>query len=88
MRMWKQVHGRRWISDDGAVVCIDETREGWNKVWSPNYRGYIAFGPGEENHNYLSFRRKNSVFVIPKKFKTPQAAMAAVDHEYPPKGTP
>lgn len=81
---WKQVHRQRWERDDGAVVKIDETVQcNTSRPWLPNYRGWKAWGPGPEQSNYLGFCRRNSRLNIPRKFKTAEAAMAAVDKEYP-----
>jgi hypothetical protein len=82
--MWKEVNARRWVRSDNAVVIIDESVAcSTSRPWLPNYRGWMAFGPGDEEHNYLGFMRKRSLFRIPKKFKTAAAAMRAVDLAYP-----
>lgn len=83
-REWKEIHHRRWQSTDGAVVKIDEATEcNTSRPWLPNYRGWKAYGPGPDQGNYLGFNRRNSGFRVARKFKTAQAAMAAVDEEYP-----
>lgn len=83
-RVWTQFNLRRFESDDGCVVKIDEATECDSaKPWLENYRGWIAYGPGDEG--YIGFYRRKSWMRIPKKFKTPHTAMAAVDVEYPPK---
>lgn len=82
--MWKKIHDKRWERDDNAVVKYDHTTEcNTSRPWLKGHRGYIAYGPGEEEHNYLGHRRKDSRFYIPRKFKTPEAAMKVVDKEYP-----
>lgn len=84
VRYWHRKHMHRWERDDGCVVKIDRTTECFTgRPWLPNYRGWMAYGPGDDEHNYLGFTRKRSPFIIPRKFKTPEAAMAAVDREYP-----
>lgn len=75
------------MRSDNAVVKIDEIAETLTaKPWLPNYRGWIAYGPGDDNHNCLCFKRRNSRFSIPRKFKTAKAAMEAVDRDFPEKG--
>jgi len=82
-RVWTQKNSRRFESADGCVVKVDESVAcNTSKPWLKNYRGWIAFGPGDEG--YIGFLRRNSYMRIPKKFKTQKTAMAAVDAEYPP----
>jgi len=83
-RTWHERNPRRWESDDGAVVKIDavaETRTA--RPWLPHYRGWVAYGPGPDQHNYIGFIRRNSRMKIPSKFKTASAAMKAVDNVWP-----
>lgn len=83
-RVWHERNARRWESDDGAVVKIDDVAETCTaRPWLPHYRGWVAYGPGPEQHNYLGFFRRNSRLNIPRKFKTAAAAMQAVDGAWP-----
>jgi hypothetical protein len=84
-RSWREVHAERWESSDGAVVKYDRsTMLSTAKPWLPNHRGWMAFGPGQEQFNYLGYWTKRR-FKIPRKFKTPAAGMGAVNREYPAK---
>lgn len=84
MRKWTQLGRRTWRSDDNAVVKIDSTTEcSTSRPWLPNYRGWMAFVPGDSEFEKLTFERRNSRFKVVRKFKTAQAAMAAIDKEYP-----
>lgn len=83
-RQWKQTRPDRWDSNDGCVVKIDHTVEcSTSRPWRPHYRGWIAYGPGADEHNYLGFSKRNSMANIPRKFKTPESGMKAVDKEWP-----
>lgn len=83
-RKWTKTRDGRWDSDDNAVVKYDHTVEcNTAKPWLPNHRGFIAYGPGPSETNYLGFRRKNSRGTIPRKFKTAEAAMKAIDKHFP-----
>lgn len=80
---WRKISEYRWERHDNAVVKIDTSTElSTSSPWLPNYRGWIAYGPGPEEHNYLGFKRRNSPLLIPRKFKTAESAMGAVDREY------
>lgn len=81
---WKQVGHQKYRRGDNAVVVYDETTTcNTAKPWLPNHRGWMAYGPGKDEHNYLGFYRKNGRFKIPRKFKTERAAMMAVEKEFP-----
>lgn len=84
---WARVEDRRgkprFERQDGAVVCYDHsTACNTARPWLPNHRGYMGFGPGTDQHNYLAQRSRRGL-SWPKKFKTPEAAIAAVDKEWP-----
>jgi hypothetical protein len=86
---WKQTGSQRWERSDNAVVYYDHSVEcDTSRPWLTGHRGWKAFAPGPEEHNYLSYFRKNRRRVrdtrIARKFKTPEAAMAAVDREFLP----
>lgn len=86
--VWVETRKDRWDRTDGAVVKIDHAVEcDTSRPWLPNYRGWKAWGPGD--NDLLGFKRRStrlrrSRFVIARKFKTAQSAMKAVDAEYPP----
>jgi hypothetical protein len=84
----------RFDRPDGAAVRYDYQAACHTSNCSlPNHLGWIAFGPGKDNHNYLAKRRRaldrgvlgtqRSKARVPRKFKTATAAMAAVDKEFP-----
>lgn len=82
-RIWTQVSDKRWVSDDNAVVKIDLSAQCMHsRPWRPNYRGWIAYGPGPEEFNYLKFFSKRG-HSVPRKFKFAEKAMLAVDKEFP-----
>ncbi len=84
MNGWSQTKQDRWERVDNAVVKIDHTTEcNTSRPWLKHYRGWIAYGPGTDEHNYLGFKRKNSRLKIPRKFKTAFSAICAVNKEYP-----
>jgi len=78
--------GDRWDRSDGCCVKIDHSVEcNSSRPWLPNYRGWKAFGNRGE-FDALCFRRCNTRMQIPRKFKSAEAAMLAVDTEFPPDG--
>ena len=85
---WLQANGGRWHRSDGCCVRIDLSVVcNTSRPWLPNYRGWIAFG-NRDDHDYLGYKRKGGRRgFIPVKFKTAQAAMAAVDHVVPKDGS-
>lgn len=70
----------KWIRVDGAVVKYD-TDHYYSKPWLENHRGWIVFPPNSST--YLGYKRKNSKFNIPRKYKTEQSAMKIIDKLYP-----
>lgn len=81
---WKKVKEFRWERGDGCVVKIDTSAAcSTSRPWLPHYRGWMAFGPGTQEHNYLGYYRKDSAMHIPRKFKTAEMAMRAVDRQHP-----
>lgn len=79
---WEQKGRERWERPDGAVVKYDHTTAcNTSRPWLAGHRGYMAFGPGrDEEFNYLA--QKYGRVIGPRKWKTPEAAMAAVDKEF------
>lgn len=79
---WTQKSDSRWERADGAVVRDVGASSPESKPWLPGHRGWMAFGPGPDEHNYLSmpFGKR---FRGPRKWKTAEAAMRAVDREFP-----
>lgn len=84
-RKWTKTREDRWDADDGCVAKIDHTVEcNTSRPWLLNYRGWMGYGPGPYQFNALVFKRRNSRSIV-RKFKTAEAAMRAVDKEYPVK---
>lgn len=67
-------NGFRWVRSDGAVVKF--------KV-GPRIYDWMAFEP-DPSEAYL-IRYSKSGLGFPRRWKTPEAAMRAVDREYPEK---
>lgn len=87
-RVWTEVHWRRWEANDGAVVRWDNSSPHPNPA-NPRSRMWIAFGPGADEYDCLkAFRmrrgRRRSDRGYPRRWKTAQAAMRAVDETFPP----
>jgi hypothetical protein len=83
MADWLQKDAKWWQRSDGAEVIYDEySALATAKPWLPHHRGWDGFGPQGLSQT-LSFRRKNTWVKIRRKFKTPEAAMKAVDAAYP-----
>jgi len=75
---WTQKTRDRWERHDGAVVKRS-TDEYYAQPWLAGHRGWIAFEPNPST-NYL--RMSNGRVGWPRRWKTPEAAMRAVDREY------
>jgi hypothetical protein len=81
---WREIHYRRWERDDGAVVRYDTAAEcSTAKPWKKGHRGWLAYGPGVDEFNYLKYKRRNSSLTLPVKFKTASSAMKAIDTRFP-----
>jgi len=80
----------RWTSPDGAVVKWDDSSPYPNSL-NPNSRMYTAWvpdseqtqGPCWESADYLYWTRRDSEFRFPRRWKTAEAAMKAMDKEFP-----
>lgn len=85
---WTRKGLSRWVRFDNAVVQYDRSTEcNTSKPWLPGHRGYKAFGPGDDEYNYLSYRARGRRGTrVALKFKTPVAAMKAVDRAFPQTG--
>lgn len=67
-----------WERPDGAYVWYDE-KTPWANPENPRCRMWTAFGP---DGMYLA-KRSRSPFRKPRRWATPEAAMAALDREWP-----
>jgi hypothetical protein len=84
-RVWNKTSDDRYDATDGAVVRYDMAAWLMAARATAEHRCWIAFSPGKEEHNYLGFYRRNSRMRIPRKYKTAEAAMQAVDKAFPSK---
>lgn len=88
MSPWVKVHDERYFRPDNAVVKYDRSTVS-SRSYLAGHRGWIAYGPGDDETNYLGFfppRPRRGGFSkcrVPRKFKTPEGAMRAVDREFP-----
>lgn len=87
---WEQVNLRRWRRSDGAVVMWDD-RSPWPNPAITSARMWTAWEPDPSNR-YLAMARgrlrqtMNGVLSkpgFPRRWKTAEAAIRAVDREYP-----
>jgi len=79
---WTEVKpGYRWERSDGAVAKWSQESPYPNPALE-SARLWIAFEP-DPSREYLSRGRRDSVLRWPRRFKTAEAAMRAVDLEYP-----
>ena len=89
---WSMVRKDCWMRSDNAVVLFDHGAVGvTSKPWLKRPRGWKAFGPGESSYNFLHYfrwRRNCSPIKVARKWRTAQAAMEAVDFEFPHGKTP
>ena len=80
----------RWVRSDNALVLYDHDATGaTSHPWLDRPRGWKAFGPGPSKYNvlhYLRWRRFRAFIRVARKWRSAQAAMAAVDSMYPPGG--
>lgn len=88
--MWTEVHSERWVRTDGAVVMWDRRSPHPNPA-NPNSRMWTAWEPDPSEH-FISMTRGRRRKApdgrywtprFPRRWKTAQAAMAAVDKLYP-----
>ena len=84
--MWKQVNENRWARSDGAVVMWDHRSPHPNPTL-PSARMWTAWEP-DPSDRYLSRTHRNSVFTSPRRWKTAEAAMLAVDKLFSLEKTP
>jgi hypothetical protein len=77
--VWREKNWRRWERSDGAVVQWDQ-RSPHVRPWLPAARMWTAWEP-DPSDNYL--KMTNGRLSWPRRFKTAQAAMRAVDKEFP-----
>src|SRR5271166_4361717 len=88
--MWTRISGRRWERSDGAVVKYDDSSP-WPNPAVATARMYTAWEPNP-SEQALSMTRGRERRAqdgrlwrpgFPRRWKTPEAAMKAVDREYP-----
>lgn len=80
---WRQISDRRWERSDGAAVLWDDRTPHANPCL-PHARMWTAWSPNPEDR-CLTQGRRNSRRTWPRRFRTPENAMAAADREWPPK---
>ena len=78
--MWRKGLHDKWTRSDGAVVRWDQSSPYPNPA-NPRSRMWIAFGP-EPGGEYLRQTSKHGL-EWPRRWKTAEAAMKAVDREFP-----
>lgn len=87
---WTMIAEDRWVRSDNALVLYDHDATGaTSHPWLDRPRGWKAFGPGPSKYNvlhYLRWRRFRAFIRVARKWRSAQAAMAAVDSRYPPGG--
>jgi hypothetical protein len=77
---WMQENHRRWVRCDGAVVKYDESSPFPNPM-NPRSRMFTAWEP-DPSQDFLGQRSRRGI-GWPRRWKTAQAAMRAVDRECP-----
>lgn len=88
--MWTRISGRRWERSDGAVVKYDDSSP-WPNPAEPTARMFTAWEPNPSERALMMLRGRERraqdghLFRLgcPRRWKTPEAAMKAVDREYP-----
>lgn len=70
----------RWDREDGAAVKYSLDYY-WANPAKPGHRGWLAFGPTEEQPLFYTLRGSRA--KIHRRWKTAEAAMEAVDEMYP-----
>lgn len=78
---WTYIHENRCVRRDNAVVMYD-TRSPYPNPGDPNAKMWTAWEPGESNRA-LSYQHWHSRLRSPRRFKTAESAMQAVDREFP-----
>jgi hypothetical protein len=87
---WQQVGSSRWQRIDGAIVKWDDSSPYPNPM-NPRSRLYTAWEPDPSERALMMHRgrlRKDQKghlyrFGFPRRWKTAEAAMKAVDKEFP-----
>ncbi len=87
--------GWRWVVDDSYVnrfertdgaYVLRSTDEYYANPMNPRHLGWKAYVDVEhvdDDGTYLGYKRRDSPFRIARRWKTPQAAMRAIDKERP-----
>ena len=72
---------------DGAYV-MKSRDEYWAEPWLKGHKPWVAFVDADpnddcDNGTALTYQRGNSPLGISRRWKTPEAAMRAIDKEHP-----
>lgn len=78
---WTRKNERRYVRHDGAVVRYDD-RTPYSNPNNASARMWTAWEP-DPGERALSMGRYSSGFKWPRRFRTPEAAMRAVDKAWP-----
>lgn len=81
---WRQISPHRYVRCDGAVVKWDEDTPYSNPA-NPNARMWTVWEP-DPGTRFLGKKirgRQRSGSKVPRRYKTPEAAMAAADKAWP-----
>jgi len=82
MNHWSKKTSRRqlyWERSDGAYVWYDN-KTPYPNLLNPNARFWAAYGP---NERYLRKEKRRTWMHIPRRWKTAEAAIKALDREVP-----
>lgn len=82
---WSQKTPERWVRSDGAVVKYDSSSP-WPNPAKPGARMYTAWEPDPSDKALSMERGKERLWGrprFPRRWKTAEKAMAAVDREFP-----
>ena len=91
--------GWRFLSGDGYKARFERTDfvyvmksddEYYARPWLPAHRGWVAFRGAknkDEDGTIVGYDRRTTRFRIPRRWKTPEAAMRAMDREHPMRRT-
>lgn len=78
---WRMVNENRYVRNDGAVVMWDQ-RSPYPNPENPESRLWTAWEP-DPSERYIGMGRRGSRLTWPRRWKTAEAAMSAVDRLYP-----
>lgn len=78
---WRMVHENRYVRVDGAVVMRDQ-RSPYPNPLNPKSLLWTAWEP-DPSESAISKQHYHSAFRSPRRWKSPEAAMKAVDRLFP-----